>query len=358
MPRTLLCFPYWYSNPYLTMLTVAPRAANWDVVGGVQTLDHLERRSADLIDGDVLHVHWTSPITKDARDADEAMERVHRFDALLADASGRGVSIVWTVHNMIAHDAAFEDAELAIAECLIARADAIVQLNPGTARATADAYTLPVDKLVTVPHSSYLGVYPDGRDDEGSRRRVGVPVGVPTVGFIGQVRAYKGLEVLCEAVRLAAKEIPDLTFVAAGKVHPDEHEAVLEMLPEDRVVRHFDFVDNVDFADWLRSCDVVALPYRRVLNSGSLLAAATFERICVIPAETPVAETFGEEPWVVTYAERDNEAESLADAIVSAIDRADERRAAAHEFARSYTPYDMSRDYLRLLTSLGNGKNR
>ena len=36
MPSTLLSFPYYRSNPYLTMLTVAPRAAAWDVVEGVQ----------------------------------------------------------------------------------------------------------------------------------------------------------------------------------------------------------------------------------------------------------------------------------------------------------------------------------
>ncbi|MGH3350965.1 MAG: hypothetical protein ACRDPS_09895, partial [Nocardioides sp.] len=95
---------------------------------------------------------------------------------------------------------------------------------------------------------------------------------------------------------------------------------------------------------------------RRILNSGSLLAAGTFGRTALIPEDTPVARQFADQEWVVTYAPEPDEPEALAAAILEALDGQEERHRAAHEFSRTYTPYDMSRDYLRLLDGLGRDK--
>lgn len=351
----LLSFPDWGTNPYMSMLNLAPRAVGWDVVGGVRSLDGLEQHAARLAAGDVLHIQWTAPVTGGAQSLDEALTRVARFHDVLSSARDRGVHVLWTVHNVIGHDAAFYDAEILIAKILIANATRIVQLNPDTVAETAEHYALPADKMVTLPHSSYLGVYPDGRDDAASRERTGVPATVPTVGFIGQIRAYKGFDVLCAAVSRAAESIDGLTLVVAGRIAPGEdEEAVRAMLPE-RHVASFGFVEDADYGDWLRASDVVALPYRRILNSGSLLAAATFDRACVIPGQSPVSRLFADQSWVVRYADPttgEDEAEALAAGIVEASGDTEERRRAAHAFARTYTPYDMSRDYLRLLESL------
>ncbi|NYI76318.1 glycosyltransferase [Nocardioides panzhihuensis] len=353
MPSTLLSFPHYASNPYLTMLTVAPRAAGWDVVDGIRTLHRLELRAGHLASGDVLHVHWTSPVTSGCQNADEAWAKAARFEDVLTGVRSRGVDVIWTVHNSIAHEADYMDVELAVAKMLARHATRIIRLNPATIEETAAYYALPPEKVVELPHSSYLGVYPDGGDDVASRERIGVPQGVPTVGFIGQIRAYKGLDVLCRAVKIAARTVPDLTFVVAGKVVPaEDHQTVEAMLSSPNVVKRLEFVETADYSDWLRSSDVVALPYRRILNSGSLLAAGTFGRTALIPEGTPIARQFAEQPWVVTYAPEPDEPAALAAAILEALEGQEERRRAAHEYTRAYTPYDMSRDYLRLLEGL------
>ncbi|SDK85216.1 Glycosyltransferase involved in cell wall bisynthesis [Nocardioides sp. YR527] len=355
MPSTLLSFPYYRSNPYLTMLTVAPRAAGWDVVEGVQGLHRLEARAGHMGRGDVLHVHWTSPVTAGCESLEEAWANAARFEDVLSGLRDRGADVLWTVHNSIAHEADYVDVELAVAKALASYATRIIQLNPATVEETAAYYALPPDKVVDLPHSSYLGVYPDGGDDAASRERIGVPQGVPTVGFIGQIRAYKGLDVLCRAVEIAAEQVPDLTFVVAGKVVPAaDVETVEEMLSAPNIVKRLGFVETADFSDWMRASDVVALPYRRILNSGSLLAAGTFGRTALIPEDTPVARQFADQPWVVTYAPEPDEPVALAAAILEALDGQESRHRAAHEFTRTYTPYDMSRDYLRLLDGLGH----
>ncbi|MEU6135232.1 glycosyltransferase [Nocardioides sp. NPDC047086] len=357
MPSTLLSFPYYRSNPYLTMLTVAPRAAGWDVVEGVQGLHRLEARAEHMGRGDVLHVHWTSPVTAGCESLEDAWVNAARFEDVLSGLRDRGADVLWTVHNSIAHEADYVDVELAVAKALASYATRIIQLNPATVEETAAYYTLPPDKVVDLPHSSYLGVYPDGGDDAASRERIGVPQGVPTVGFIGQIRAYKGLDVLCRAVEIAAEQVPDLTFVVAGKVVPAaDVETVEEMLSAPNIVKRLGFVETADFSDWLRASDVVALPYRRILNSGSLLAAGTFGRTALIPEDTPVARQFADQPWVVTYAPEPDEPVALAAAILEALDGQESRHRAAHEFTRTYTPYDMSRDYLRLLDGLAGDR--
>lgn len=347
----LLSFPDWGTNPYMFMLNLAPRAVGWQIIEGVRSLAGLEKQAATLGSGDVLHVQWTAPVTGGAASLDEALARVARFHDVLSSARSRGVEVLWTVHNAVGHDAAFPDAEVLIAKILIANATRIVQLNPDTVAETAEHYALPPEKMVSLPHSSYLGVYPDGRDDAASRARVGVPEGAPTVGFVGQIRGYKGLDVLCAAVAAAARDIDGLTLVLAGRIAPGEDEATIRAMLPERTVAAFGFVDDADFGDWMRASDVVALPYRRILNSGSLLAAATFDRTCVIPAGTPVARQYADQEWVVRYADSADEAAALTAGIVEAFDEREARSAAARAFARSYTPYDMSRAYLRLLES-------
>lgn len=352
-PR-LLSFPYYDSNPYLTMLGVAPRAADWEIVQGVKTLAQLEKQAVRLGHGDVLHVHWTAPVLHRVTSPEEAWERAARFEDVLTSVRSRGGHVLWTVHNALAHDAEYLDVEIAVAKMLAGNADRIIQLNPATADEVVEHYQLREDKIVDLPHSSYLGVYPDEGNDARSRERVGVPPEVPTVGFIGLIRAYKGLDVLCRAVEIAEEAIPGLTFVVAGQVVPTgDLETVSEMLSAPNVVKSLDFVAATDYSDWMRSCDVVALPYRRILNSGSLLAAGTFERTCLVPADTSLARQFEGQQWVVSYEPEPDEATALAAAITEALHHQEARRAAAREFARSYTPYDMSRDYLRLLEMIG-----
>jgi beta-1,4-mannosyltransferase len=349
MKRTILVFPSWSSNPYLTMLYLASQAADWDVAGAT-TLDALADAVDDLAEGDIVHVHWTAPVTSAATTQAEARRNLDRFRRVLDLMAEKGVQLLWTVHNEIAHDTAFYDVEREIARELAEHARLIIQLHELTAETVARSYDLPSEKIVTLRHSSYLGQYPDNVSEWDARERIGVAPGVPTVGFIGRVRPYKGLETLFAAVDRVASRVDGLTFVLAGKTSESHLAEVESALPRSvEIVRSGTFVPDDEIGLWLRASNVVVLPYRRVLNSGSAMLAATFDTPCIVPDDTPLARVYQGEPWVSVYETGGDQVANLADAIMPLVYGNQRAKEAAGRFARAYTPYDMSRDYLRIL---------
>jgi len=346
---TLLAFPAWRDNPYLNLLYLATRGAGWDVQG-TTSFDELVRRTRGLSAGDVLHVHWTSPICQAAPDEKTARERLDTFVATVRAARASGVRLVWTVHNKMAHEVTYRALEVELAQRLTELADTVIQLNAHTVEAVADEYTLPADRVVTLPHASYLGVYPDGLTQAQARARLDVPLTSPTIGFVGQIRPYKGITTLLGAAGVLGQEVEDLTLLLAGKTRDDVLPQVEAALPRGvRTVRHHDFVDDADLQVWFRAADVMVFPYERVLNSGSVLLSATMGRPCVLPREAHLVAELGDEPWVSFYRPGGDVVDNLARAIRGALRHA---RRTAHDalaFAHRYPPYAMSRDFLRIL---------
>lgn len=350
--RTFLVFPRWVSNPYLTMLYLAAEADGWDF-RGTTSLQGFEHHAEDLATGDVAHVHWTSPVLVGCETDDEALACLERFRTALAGLRSRGAHVLWTVHNEIAHDARFPEIERQIGQLLAEQATVVVQLHDHTAAAVSASYHIPPEKLVTVRHSSYAGVYPDGWSTDQARAELGVPANAFVVGFIGQIRPYKGVDVLCAAIEAAAERIPDLALVLAGRVSPEDAPLLEKLLPAAvPVVEHLAFVPDEELGLWLRATDIMALPYQRILNSGSALLAASFGTPVIIPDSSTLAAVYEGEDWVRTYRTDGDQAAHLADALVEAHNATAATSESATRFARKYTPWAMSRDFLAVLDDL------
>ncbi|QKJ20354.1 glycosyltransferase [Microbacterium hominis] len=346
---TLVPFPAWEGNPYLGMLSLAAEAAGWSIAGH-KGIPGLASELPRLRPGDAVHVHWTSPITAGAHSEADAHERRIEFRDLLMQFRSRGVTILWTVHNEVAHDARYPEADRAVANDLAAIADVIIQLHDHTEEFVRHSFALPAAKIFTLPHSSYLGIYEDGRDARAARASLGVSPGTPTVGFVGQLRPYKGVDALFRAADLAAADVPDLTLLVAGKLAPrDAVDFMAEVPKRARLILHPSFVEPSDLWKWFRASDVIALPYRKVLNSGSVPLAATFDRACVVPDDTALAREYRDETWVRAYSTARNPDRALADLLVELVSTVSPESNDANAFARRHAPYEMSRAYLELL---------
>ncbi|MBO0609177.1 glycosyltransferase family 4 protein [Myceligenerans salitolerans] len=349
----LLVFPRWSDNPYLSMLYLAAEADGWRM-RGTTSLQGFEQWATDRLDpGDVAHVHWTNPVLSGCESDDEAREHLARFRTALRTLRERGIRLLWTVHNEFAHDARFPELEKEIAQALTENATAIIQLHDHTAAAVEHAYRLPADKLVTVRHSSYAGVYPDTWTREQARAELGVPADAFAVGFTGRIRPYKGVDILCAAVERAAARIPNIALLLAGYANPSDAAAVEEVLPTSvPVVKRLSFVPDEELGLWLRASDIMALPYQRILNSGSALLACSFGTPVIVPGPSTLATVYEGQQWVRTYASDGDQAGHLAEALVAAHTDLGPASAAATRYAQAYTPWSMSRDFLAVLDSL------
>lgn len=345
-------FPNWRGNPYLNMLYIGARSEGWSV-DGTTRLDDLIKALSFLNDDDVFHIHWTSPILQHANDRSDAKNALARFKQATEAATARGVRLVWTVHNTIPHDVKYLDLEVRLAEFLSRVSSRIIQLSRGTRRAVAEFYELPIEKLVTLRHASYVGVYSEPPTEILARRQLGVPRSSPTIGFVGQMRGYKGVTSLLHATRLVMDRVPDLTLLLAGKTDDAEVARIsAEVPPGLRTVRQHSFVPDSELGRWFSAADLMVFPYERILNSGSMYLAATFSRLCILPAEPHLLDEFGAEPWIRFYEAGPEGPSNLAAVIEQSLDDALSARDAARRFAEGYTTMHMAWDYVHILEGL------
>jgi len=342
----VLVFPYWQSNPYLNMSYLDATLRGAQIIQTLNVRD-LVRRVPSLGAGDVLHLHWPRPIVDDADTVEAAWANLATVTQLIDAAKDRGVRVLWTVHNVLSHDAKYLEAEVAVHRMLADRADAVHVMSPGTVDAAAEHYTLDPAKVVRIPHPSYDGLYAPRMDAGVARRQLGAPETGLTVLHIGHLKPYKGLSTLIGAVA-EARGTRDCTLMLGGHVrdeHLEEIGALLDTVPGS--VAELARVPDGDLAVWFSAADLVVLPYEAVLNSGSLHLAATYRVPVVLPDIPHLVDEFADERFVLFY-DRGEGVPSLA-RVLAEHDPATFSDADFDAFLTARRPLDISARFTALL---------
>lgn len=344
MPRIHL-FPNWVSNPYTNMLTQLVMADGWQVDGSL-TCTEVVAELRKLRRGDVFHIQWTEPIAQAMPDEARAKAGFQSFRKALRDARRAGVAVIWTIHNLLPHATKYPGIEIELCRFLASEADKIIQLTDFTATAARELYVLPPQKLVTLRHASYVGIYGEAPPQAEAREALGIPLSSPTIGFVGQIRHYKGVATLLRAVELLSHRVDDLTLVLAGRTSPSEVESLEREIPRSvRAIRRHSFVPDAELGTWFAACDVMAFPYRSILNSGSIILAATYGVPVIVPAEPNFLAQYGTEEWVHFYSADVDADSNLAGKIEESLSARGSVGRAARNYAESYTSLDMASEY-------------
>src|SRR5690606_8307731 len=117
--------------------------------------------------------------------------------ALAAAARVRGTRVVWTVHNLRAHDAPHPRIEEAFWAGWARARDASLHLSRAGREAARERFpALRAKPAFVVPHPHYRTAYPPAPSREEARAKLGLPTDAPTVVFAGHVLAYKNVPAL------------------------------------------------------------------------------------------------------------------------------------------------------------------
>jgi beta-1,4-mannosyltransferase len=237
----------------------------------------------------VVHLHWLNQVLAKAHTHDQANQAIGAHTELLDLLKARGARLVWTVHNTLPHDTRFEAQEVRLRQDVIDRIDLVHVMSSRTEELAAPWYTLPAERIYGCDHPGYQGVYPDWVTRTDARRRLRIPDGAFTLLLTGALKPYKGLQKMLDAVDQVSAERPgSVVLVVAGK--PDDAPQTQEFLaraalhPAVRLLPGK--IPDVDVQVLMRASDVVALPYRRSLNSGVLALALTFGLPVLLPADS------------------------------------------------------------------------
>ncbi|MTE22740.1 glycosyltransferase [Microbacterium sp. ZXX196] len=344
-------YPGWLDNPYVRMLQAVAIERGFEPTGRTTFRDTLIELTSPERRG-LVHIQWPTPVTEDAEDEADAERRVDLFLDALFTAKTLGRPILWTVHNVLPHDTAYRPQAVRLHRVLGKLADAIHVLSPHTVEHARHFYSIPPEKVVVIEHSSYDGVYGDPVPAAEARSAIGASADRTTVMFFGWIRPYKGIVDLSRATALAASRGANLEVLIAGRPLGPVQNA-LKSFDESgaRITRHLKRVLDEDLPSWFGAADLLVLPYRRVLNSGTMHLAATYGVPVLLPNEPHLVEDYGDQAWI-RFFDHDDPAESIAGLLADEWFLAPEARAAARAFADARPPRAMGEAYADLVTRL------
>jgi len=251
----------------------------------------------------VWHIHW--PDTPFTRPQPTKM----LLDAaglifLLCIAKIKGIKIVWTVHNLRAHERFYPLIENWFWRIFMRFLDGYISLSETGQRSALEHFPKLQQILgFVIPHGHYRDVYPDHATQEEARFQLGISPTARVITFVGHIRPYKNVPQLVRTFRNIAD--PEAVLLIAGKPGLPELAREIEIAAsEDQRVKFFlEHIPENDMQLYLRAANLVILPYADILNSGSALLALSFDRPVLIPRRGSMGElqAFAGEEWVKTY---------------------------------------------------------
>ncbi|WP_164471736.1 glycosyltransferase [Halosimplex salinum] len=241
-------------------------------------------------DVDVVHVVWTAPLFLQAGYTRwgtlNKILSVVRGAILVLNAyalRGLGVRLVWTVHNEHNHEREHLAINLAVNRQFAAACDALTVECERARSIVCDSFDVAETKVTVIPEGNYIDAYPNDVSRAEARERLGLPSDATVVVNFGRIRPYKGVARLVDAYRTVRTSDSHL-LIAGSPLNEEIRRDVLRRTEtEPDVTTDLRFVPNDEVQLYMNAADIVALPYRDILTSGSALLAASFGRPVVAP---------------------------------------------------------------------------
>lgn len=283
----------------------------------------------------VIHIHWIVELIRHIVWSSNPI--IFRFKCFLLVLDCyllklRGVKLVWTIHNKLAHEGFDPHRETYIRGRLAKAVSRIIVHSQEALEAVSDLYKVDIkNKTQVIFHGNYIGVYPCPSDSlQNLRDQKKLSSEAIVVSYVGMMRPYKGLELLIDTFKgLPPNE--QLCLLIAGKpanqAYQDKLLALIDSHP--RILSEFGFLAEQSMIDYLHLSDVVCLPFSDTLTSGSTLLAMSNKQALILPE---AAKVFGCVPAEGVYYFKD--ASQLKNILVS-LDKTKLSDMAQHNFVQA-----------------------
>lgn len=185
--------------------------------------------------------------------------------------------IIGLVHNLVPHEKRPGDA--ALTRYFVNNCDAFITLSR---EVLADIQKLTSKPAVFAPHPVYDS-FGDALPAAGAKRHLGLDANKRYLLFFGFIRAYKGLDLLLEAMRdERIRSIANLELIVAGEFYEDRKK--YDPLLGDNVKVISDFIPDNEVKYYFSAADLVVQPYRSATQSGISQMAYHFEKPMLVTA--------------------------------------------------------------------------
>jgi beta-1,4-mannosyltransferase len=273
-PLRVLAYPYLSMNPYTAQL--------YDHMDVDVREFSLRREITKAFDGEIFHVHWPE-LWLGRHSLPVAAAKIKAFLNLIDRMRERGVKLIWTAHNLHAHEHRHPKLEHWFWHQFVSRVDSYVTLTEGGLIAARNRFAALVSVPgFAIPHGHYRDVYPC-RPQTGERGVLGISPDAKVILSFGAIRRYKNIPHLAECFR--RMQSTDVNLIIAGRPSDGIDRDVRQACADDPKIRQdLREIPGDEVFLYFRAADLVALAYTDVLNSGTALLALSFDRPILAPA--------------------------------------------------------------------------
>jgi glycosyltransferase involved in cell wall biosynthesis len=320
--KLVMFWPFYRANPYQRLL-YAPHADEMEICAGTIDAALREIRDSGSPEDHIFHVHWLNFVFTDDMSESAANEAADEFLAKIELFKTLGGTVYWTIHNVLSHDASHRDIEVDLSTRLAELVDVLHFHTLESVHEAAQAFSVPMDKVRVANHGNYIGAYPDFVTPEAARAYLGLEANDDVILFNGQVRGYKGIDVLIDTFRTILAKRPTAVLVIAGAARKDPFanlERPLSKFEQSRIRFTNRYIDDAELQVFLRAADFAVYPYKNILTSGSLMLALSFGLPVIIPGVAMTRAVLANSIAGITY---DGSAARLEEAIARMLDAKD-----------------------------------
>ena len=305
-PLIIGSFPYKPGfNPYQSLITGAIEQAGLEVVR-IPPEKWFPLQRAFATNCDILHLDWPHDWYGGKNAATRFLKRWMYLRALRQKKKLIGkTKLVWTAHNLIAHDSQDKQDEHCMIQSLINQCDGIMVMSQASHDQLREQYQVPNTTLIkNVYHGHYADCYPNLCDRTAAREKLKLSDDKNVIVTVGSVRPYKGLEGLIDT--LLKFPISNLKWIIAGRSANKEYgNHVTDLVASANrqgcdIEFHNALIPDNDLQYYFNAADACILPFENILNSGSMLMAMSFGCPVIAPAVGSIPEIVNRD-WGFLY---------------------------------------------------------
>lgn len=278
---------YSNSNPYQKELAEALKQygvqVKFDNVRGRFPVSNAFKRYCNA---GLLHIHWQHPFILSIKKYKSFIRASIFIADLLWQKLIFGKRIVWTVHNIVHHENKYPQIELFFSSILARICDRIIIHYESAREEVVKSYRLNKDqrtKLIVIPHGHYINCYLNEIDRGRARSKLGIDRESILFLYFGLIRPYKGVFELIEAFQKL--KISQARLLIVGKPFDEmiQKEIQDHCQRDHRIQTTLRFIPDDDVQIYMNAADVIVLPFRDILTSGSMMLAMSFGKVVITP---------------------------------------------------------------------------
>ena len=187
------------------------------------------------------------------------------------------------MHNLKNHENIFIEIEIFFSRIIAILADAIIAHCKASRSEIIKLFKLNKDKIFVIPHGNYLKVYREKLTRQESREKLNLEDADFAFLFLGLIRPYKGIVDLIESFQKINDQ--SVKLIIAGRVQGKELVDSLKKKAafNNSIFLEFHYIDDDEIEIYMKAADVMVLPYRDIINSGSAILGMSFGKAIIAP---------------------------------------------------------------------------